>query len=141
MLTQNIEDCFEAIKKAGAVFVNLTAAYDTVWHYGLTCKLLRLLPNKHMVQMIMELVRNRNFTLITGDSKLSRLQPLKDGLPQGAVLALVLFNMNIYDSPSIISKKYAYVDDLAILYSSGNWKVLKKTWSKDMTTLSAYLET
>ena len=59
LLTQNIEDSFEANKKAGALFVDLTAAYDTVWHRGLTCKLLRLLPDKHMVTMIMELVRNR----------------------------------------------------------------------------------
>ena len=58
LLTQNIEDSFEAKKKAGAVFINLTVAYDTVWHRGLTCKLLRLLPDKHMVRMIMELVRN-----------------------------------------------------------------------------------
>ena len=65
LLTQNIEDSFEAKKKAGAVFVDLTAAYDTVWHRGLTCKLLRLLPDKHMVRMIMELVRNRSFTLTT----------------------------------------------------------------------------
>ena len=36
LLTQNIEDSFEAKKKAGAVFINLTAAYDTVWHRGLT---------------------------------------------------------------------------------------------------------
>ena len=42
LLTQNIEDSFEA----GAVFIDLTAAYDTVWHRGLTCKLLRLLPDK-----------------------------------------------------------------------------------------------
>ena len=45
LLTQNIEDCFDPKKKAGAVFVDLTAAYDTVWHRGLTCKLLRLLPD------------------------------------------------------------------------------------------------
>ena len=43
LLTQNIENSFEAKKKAGAVFVDLTAACDTVWHCGLTCKLLRLL--------------------------------------------------------------------------------------------------
>ena len=48
--TQNIEDFFEAKKKADAVVVNLTAAYDTVWHRGLTCKLMRLLPDKHMVK-------------------------------------------------------------------------------------------
>ena len=43
LLTQNIEDSFEAKMKAGAVFVDLTAAYDTFWHRDLTCKLLRLL--------------------------------------------------------------------------------------------------
>ena len=58
LLIQNIEDSFEAKKKASAVFVDLTAAYDTAWHHDLTCKLLRLLPDKHMVKMIMELVRN-----------------------------------------------------------------------------------
>ena len=69
LLTQNIEDSFEAKKKIGAVFVDLTAAYDTVWHRGLTCKLLRLLLDKHMACMIMELVQNRSFILTTGDSK------------------------------------------------------------------------
>ena len=76
LLTQNIKDSFEAKKKAGAVFIDLTAAYDIVWHRGLTCKLLKLLPDKHMVKMIMELVRNRSFTLTTGDSKQSRLRRL-----------------------------------------------------------------
>ena len=90
LLTQNIEDSFEAKKKAGAVFVDLTAAYDTVWHRGLTFKLLRLLPNKHMVKMIMELVRNQSFIFTTGDSKQSRLCRLKNGVPQRSVLAPLL---------------------------------------------------
>ena len=63
LLMQNIDNFFEAKKMAGAVFVDLTAAYGTVWHRGLTCKLLKLLLDKHMVRMIMELVRNRSFTL------------------------------------------------------------------------------
>ena len=137
LLTQNIEDSFEAKKKAGAVFIDLTAAYDTVWHRGLTCKLLRLLPDKHMVRMIMELVRNRSFTLTTGDSKQSRLRRLKNGVPQGSVLAPLLFNIYTYDLPSMISRKFAYADDLALLHSSGNWKDLEGT----MFTLSAYLQT
>jgi len=33
LLTQDIEDNFSA-KKAGAVFVDLTAAYDIIWHRG-----------------------------------------------------------------------------------------------------------
>ena len=46
LLTQNIEDFFKAKKKADSVLVDLTAAYDTVWHHGLTCKLLRPKENK-----------------------------------------------------------------------------------------------
>ena len=118
LLTENIEDSFEAKKKAGAVFVDLTAAYDIVWHHGLTCKLLRLLLDKHMVWMIMELVQNRSFTLTTGDIKQNRLRHLQNGLPQGLVLAPILFNIYTYDLPSMISQKYGYADDLALLYVS-----------------------
>ena len=69
LMTQEIEDCFLAKKKAGAIFVDLTVAYDTVWHRGLACKLLRLIPDRHLVRMIMELVQNRSFTLTTGNGK------------------------------------------------------------------------
>ena len=140
----NIEDSFEAKKRAGAVFVDLTAAYDTVWHRGFSCKLLRLLPDKHMVIMIMELVRNRSFTLTNGDSNQSRLRRLKNGVPQGSVLVPLLFNIDTYDLPSMISRNFAYAkfdDDLALLHSSGNWKDLEGTLSQDMSTLSADLQT
>ena len=56
-------------------------------------------------------------------------------------MAHLLFNICIYDLPSITSKKYAYADNLAILYSSGELKVLERTLSEDMTTLSAYFQT
>ena len=94
-----------------------------------------------MVKMIMELVRNRSFTLTTGDSKQSRLRRLENGVPQGSVLAPLLFNIYTYDLPSTISRKFAYADDLALLHSSGNWKDLEGTLSQDMSTLSAYLQT
>ena len=94
-----------------------------------------------MVRMIMELVRNRSFTLTTGDSKQSRLRGLKNGVPQGSVLAPLLFNIYTYDLPSMISRKFVYADDSALLHSSGNWKDLEGTLSQDMTTLSAYLQT
>jgi len=56
-------------KKAGAVFVDLAAACDSVWHRSLTCKLLRLLLDRRMVHMIMEQVDNRSFSLTTGNNK------------------------------------------------------------------------
>ena len=41
----------------------------------------------------------------------------------------------------MISSKFAYADDLALLHSSGNWKHLEGALSKDMSTLSVYLQT
>ena len=41
----------------------------------------------------------------------------------------------------MISRKFAYADDLALLHSSGNWKDLEETLSQDMSTLTAYLQT
>jgi len=38
-----------------------TRFYDTA---GLTCRLLQLLPDRHMVRMIMEMVGNRSFILV-----------------------------------------------------------------------------
>ena len=81
LLTQYIEDCFEAKETAGAVLVDLTAAYDTVWHRGLTLNLLRMLPDRHIVHFIVELISNRSFVLKTSDGHQSRLRRLKNGVP------------------------------------------------------------
>ena len=85
--------------------------------------------------------RNRSFTLTTGDSKQSRLCRLKNGVPQRSVLAPLLFNIYTYDLPSVISRKFSYADDLALLHSFENWKDLEGTLSQEMSTLSAYLQT
>ena len=86
LLTQKIENSFSAEEKAAAVFVDFTAAYDTVWHRGLTCMVMHLLPDKRMFSMIMKLVCNRSFTPTTGSKSQSSLRRLENGLSQGLVL-------------------------------------------------------
>ena len=41
----------------------------------------------------------------------------------------------------MISRKFAYADDLELLHFSGNWKDSEGTLSQDMSTLLAYLQT
>ena len=121
-LTQGIEVGFSAKKKAGAVFVDLTTAYDTVWHRGLTCKLLRILPDKHIVSFVIELARNRSFTFTTGNGAQSRLRRLKNGVPQGSVPAPFFYNVYTHDPPVTVARKYAYADDQAIMHSAEDWQ-------------------
>ena len=139
-ITQDIEDCFEANETAGAVLVDLTAAYDTVWRFGLILKLFRMLPDSHMLHFIVEMISNRSFVLKTSDGQQSRLRRLKNGVPQGSVLAPLLLNIYIHDLPDTISKKYDYADDLTILKPTGNGRRLNEsTLSQDMSTLALYL--
>ena len=143
---------FRAKHPTGAVFVDLTAAYDTVWHSGLTCKLLRILPDRHIVSFIMKLVRNRSFTLTTGNGAQSRLRRLKNGVPQGSVLAPLFFSIYTHDPPVTAGCQevclrrrpghhaLGHYDDQAIMHFAEDWQSLEGTLTQDMATLSSYLQ-
>jgi len=77
----------------------------------------------------------------TRNSKRSSLRRLKNGVPQGSVLALLLFNIYISELPTTISRKYAYADDLAIIHADGDWQAVEGVLTKNMATVSEYLQT
>lgn len=81
LLTHGIEDSFQAKEKARIVLLDLTAAYDTVWHCGLHLKVLRTIPDRHMVKFLMEMLSNCSFILRTSDGQQSRLRRLINGVP------------------------------------------------------------
>ena len=83
LLTQDIEDSFQHNAKAGVVFLDSTAAYDTVCHRGRHLKLLRIIPDRHMVGFIMEMLSDRSFVVRTSDGQRSRLRRMKNGVPHG----------------------------------------------------------
>ena len=60
-LTQHIEDGYQKKKITGAVFVDLTAAYDTVNHRLFLQKVLKITDDLHLVQFLGEVLRNRRF--------------------------------------------------------------------------------
>ena len=95
-LTQYIEDGYEEKNITGTVFVDLTAAYDTVNHRILLLKVARMVKNKTTVNIIKSLLSNRRF-FVEMDGRKSRWRKQKNGLPQGSVLAPTLFNIYTND--------------------------------------------
>lgn len=93
--------------KAGAVLVDLRAAYDTVWNEGLTYKFLKVTSYKTITYLLNNMLSNRvlqiSMCLSLSESKL-----LSNGLPQGLVLAPLL----TYWLPH--PKKFIYANDTAI---------------------------
>jgi len=87
-----------------------------------------------MVRIIMEIVDNRRFTLTTGNNKRNRLRRLKDGLPQGSVLAPLRFDTYTSDL-SITSRKYASPDDIAIMPVDSDRQAVEEVLSKKTETM------
>ena len=87
----------------------------------------------------MVLACDRSFTLATGNGKRSRLQRLKNSVPQGSVLAPLLFYIS--DLPATVSIKYAYANDLAIIHADEDWQAVEGVQSKDIATIGEYLQT
>ena len=98
-LTQYIEDGYETKDITGPIFVDLTAAYDTVNHRILLLKVAKMTKNRNTVNIIRSLLCNRRF-FVEMDGKKSRWRTQKNGLPQGSVLAPTLFNIYTNDQPS-----------------------------------------
>jgi Reverse transcriptase (RNA-dependent DNA polymerase) len=91
-LTTHIEAGFQRKLKTGVVFVDLSAAYDTVWRDGLMLKIMRTVPCAKIADLLISLLSNRFFQVFFGDQS-SRWHRLNNGLPQGSVLAPILFNL------------------------------------------------
>ena len=89
-----------------------------------------------MINMIMKLFRNCHFTLMTGNSSKNRF----NNMPQGSILAPLLFNIYTYELPDTISTKYANENDLAIMQSTRNWFLLEETLNHDLANTSNYLQ-
>lgn len=112
-LVNDIEAAFQKKEEYGAVFMDLNAAYDAVWHRGLYLKLLKTLPDVKVVRFLMVLIQDRSFILDKLNGQRSKKRRLRIDLPQGFVLASVLFNIYTADMPIGICSQYTSADDSA----------------------------
>jgi Reverse transcriptase (RNA-dependent DNA polymerase) len=116
--------------------MDLTAAYDTVWHTGLLAKLTMHMPF-WFVQLVELLLRNRRLRVHIGDDTSAwRLQ--RNGLPQGSVLAPTLFNLCTNDLPATKSRKFIYVDDICLGTQSHTFVKLECSLTADMARMAQY---
>ena len=139
-LTETIEDAFDKKEITGSVFIDLTAAYDTVWHQGLRVKLQRMLTSNHLINFIMELLYTRSFTLFTSHGHKRRSFRLKNGVDQESVLAPTLYNIYTADFPKTSGNCFMYADDVAITYTASSIAKIEENLTNDMKTICQYLQ-
>ena len=126
-LTQHIEDGFETGEITDIVLVDLSATYDTVNHRRLLEKVYNMTRDNSLMCMIRTLLENRRFFVELG-GKRSRWRSQRNGLPQGSVLAPLLFNVYTNDQPIHPgTRSFMYADDLAVTTQSTDFAPIEET--------------
>ena len=138
-LTSYIEAGYERRDKTGAVLIDLSAAYDTVWTGGLMYKLSKAIPCRTTLKLLGTMTGPRQFHVVLGGTE-SKLRKIKNGVPQGSVLSPSLFNIYISDMPETTSLRLGYADDWVLAHQSRNWETLERVLTEDTTALKEYFD-
>ena len=131
-LSNNIKKQFARRKSCLATFFDVRKAYDRVWHQRLLYKVKEIGINGLMYDFIKSYLSER--LICTRVGKLySDFTKIDMGIPQGSILAPLLFSILIYDLPNSLSKTTSvlqYADDVSIYINAS----LRKHTSKRMVT-------
>ena len=122
------------------MFVDLSAAYDTANHRCLLSKILEITKDIRPTELIESMFENRLFFVELGGKK-SRWRRLKNGLPQGSVIAPVLCNIYTYDQPrNEGTSRFIYADEFGVGAQDADFTVVEERLSNALNDLTPYYE-
>lgn len=117
-VVENITEGFNKRQSTGAIFLDVSKAFDKVWHHGLLHKMMEANISLAMTQLIASFLARRTFRIKLNGTR-SGQRSLTAGVPQGSLLSPALFSIFVRDLPNTPDTRTAlYADDTAILASS-----------------------
>ena len=130
-IIQKIREAFNRQRKAIAIFFDIEAAFDKVWHAGLIHKMTKMRVPYHIIRFVIEILSNRS-CYVKVNQCLSDQIPITCGVSQGAYLSPTLFAIFINDSPKRAKQNdeqtLLFADDTALLklYRNKTKKVINE---------------
>ena len=124
-------------KATGAVFIDLTKAFDTISHSIMLSKLSRYGASNMELQWLTDYLFLRK-QIVHFNGVLSEPNPINTGVPRGSILGPLLFRIFFNDvhSPLCHCKILNYADDTVIFTSSNDINAIKDSLSQDLDNLS-----
>ncbi|GBP15457.1 Probable RNA-directed DNA polymerase from transposon X-element [Eumeta japonica] len=96
-LVQVIRSAFEQKSYCSALFIDVSQAFDKVWHEGLILKLKLHLPT-NIVKLLENYITSRKFVVKEGEF-VSLPEYIASGVPQGSILGPLLYLIYTSDMP------------------------------------------
>ena len=98
-----------------AVFLDISRAFDRVWHEGLLFKLKQLGVEGEALMIIKDFLNDREQRVVI-DGQVSDWLPVAAGVPQGSILGPLLFLVYINDIAQVISSDIKIFADDTFIY-------------------------
>jgi hypothetical protein len=118
-LIQGAQEGFNRCEKTLAIFFDVAAAFDKVWHGGLIYKLFLIKVPYYLIMVIWDFLKDRKF-MVKIDNCFSEKRDIECGVPQGGVLSPTLFSIYINDIPIAANNKertLLFADDIVYTLS------------------------
>ena len=114
-ICNNISSHLDKGEEVIGVFLDLTKAFDKVWHAGLKHKLREIGIRGQLFELLSSYLHYRK-QFVTLNGHTSQLKMMHAGVPQGSVLGPLLFLIYINDITSDIKNDpYLFADDTSVL--------------------------
>lgn len=120
-----------------AVFLDVSQAFDKVWHPGLLYKIKKILPPSYYL-LLNSYLKERFFAVSSG-AEILNISPILAGVPQGAVLSPTLFNIYTADQPTHPDTSVAeYADDKVIFSTHADPLIVSTSLQNHLDLLSSW---
>ena len=111
---QLIYKSFESFDETRAIFLDISKAFDKVWHNGVTHKLKCNGISGNLLDFFEDYLKNRYQRVVLNGTE-SNWKKIEGGVPQGSILSLLLFLIYINDlTDNITSQMRLFADDSSL---------------------------